>query len=254
MPGGQTYVYGITRSGAASSLPAAGVDGRPVSHIDHGSLSAIVSTDAAVPVKANRRNLMAHTAVLSDLASTRCVLPMRFGIVMPGDTAVRDELLEPHEQALDSQLEAFEDLVELDVKVVCPEEELIRAIVADRPELANLSEQIRGKPADATYFDRIRLGELVAGAVEETRHALLGRVLGRLEPLAVSTHVGEPAHEHMLVNVAFLVNRSHVGRFDDAAASMADELGPDLRCKYVGPLPPFHFVETAAEPGSVAWA
>ena len=251
---GQTYVYGITRSGAASPLPAAGVDGRPVSEIEHGTLSAVVSTDPAVPVKANRRNLMAHTSVLGEVASSRCVLPMRFGIVMPGEAAVRDELLQAHAEALDAQLDAFEDLVELDVKVVCPEDELIRAIVADRPELAKLGEEIRSKPADATYFERIRLGELVAAAVEETRHALLRRVLERLEPLATSTHVGEPAHEHMLVNVAFLVDRSHVGRFDDAVASVADELGPDLRCKYVGPLPPFHFVETAADTGSAAWA
>jgi hypothetical protein len=72
--------------------------------------------------------------------------------------------------------------------------------------------------------------------------------------MAVGTGVGEPAHDQMLVNVAFLVDRARVERFDEAAAKLAEELGPDLRFKYVGPLPPFHFVDTAADPGSVAWA
>jgi hypothetical protein len=56
------------------------------------------------------------------------------------------------------------------------------------------------------------------------------------------------------VNVAFLVDHDAVSRFDEQVEGLARELGQDLRCKYVGPLPPFHFVETAAEQGNAAWA
>ena len=90
--------------------------------------------------------------------------------------------------------------------------------------------------------------------MEETRQALSRSVIGRLEPLAVSTRISDPAHEHMLVNVAFLVDRARVGKFDEEVEAIAGRLGPDMRCKYVGPLPPFHFVETAADTGSPAWA
>jgi hypothetical protein len=175
-------------------------------------------------------------------------------VVMPGEAAVREELLDAHAQALEAQLDAFAELVELDLKIVCPEEDLLRAIIAGRPDLAELRDRVRELPEDAAYFDRIRLGELVAAAIEETRQSLLRRVVAELEPMAVGTEVGEPAHDQMLVNVAFLVDRARVERFDEAAAKLAEELGPDLRFKYVGPLPPFHFVDTAADPGSVAWA
>ena len=251
---GQSYVYGITRSGGGEPLPAAGVGELPVERVERGPVAALVSTGVDTPVKASRRNLMAHTKVLGEVAASHCVLPMQFGVVMPSEDAVQTELLAAHEAALEAQLDTFENVVELDFKVVCPEDELLGAIVADRPDLAELSAQVRGKPADASYFDRIRLGELVAGAVEETRHALLQRVLGTLEPLAASTDVSEPAHEHMLVNTAFLVERANVARFDEAAAALAADIGPTIRCKYVGPLPPFHFVTTAADPGSPAWA
>jgi hypothetical protein len=251
---GEAYVYGIVRAGAARTLPDSGVEGRPVTLVESGRLGALVSDAPDGPVKANRRNLLAHTEVLQQAVESGCVLPMRFGVVMPGRDAVAGELLDAHEEALLAQLDAFEDLVELDLKVLCPEDVLLRSIVAEQPELAELREKLRDRPADATYFDRIRLGELVAGAVAARRERVQAHVLGRLQALAVAAEAGEPAHEHMLANVAFLVARGEVSRFDEAAEGLARELGPDIRCKYTGPLPPFHFVETAAEAGDAAWA
>jgi hypothetical protein len=252
--GGERYVYGITRSGAGRRLPTAGVEGRPVARVKRGPLAALVSEAPEGPVKANRRNLMAHTEVLQKLVESDCVLPMQFGVVMPSESAVADHLLAAHEDELVEQLETFDDLVEVDLKITCPEDVLLRTLIAERPELAELRDQIRTRPDDATYFERIRLGELVAAAVEEKRAALLRHVLGRVESLALSTAVGEPAHEHMLVNVAFLVDRGGLQMFDEEVERVAKELGPTMRCKYTGPLPPFHFVTTAADQGSAAWA
>lgn len=256
MTGGQQrYVYGVTRSGVSGELPAAaGIEGRPVARVEHGPVAALVSVAPSGPVKANRRNLLAHTEVLQAAVTSNCVLPMRFGVVMPSEEAVAQELLAAHEDVLAEQLRTFDGLVELDLKVTCPEEVLLRGILSERPDLADLRESIRGRPADATYFEQLRLGELVAAAVEEKRGALLRHTLSRLEPLALSTEVGEPAHEHMLVNVAFLVDREAVGAFDHEAEALARELGPGMRCKYVGPLPPFHFVDTGAGQGAAAWA
>lgn len=252
MTGAEKYVYGITRSGLRRELPAAGVEGRPVTRVEHGPVAALVSDAPAVPVKANRRNLLAHTEVLQRVVSSDCVLPMQFGVVMPSETAVAEELLAAHEDALAEQLATFDRLVEVDLKVTCPEDELLRRIMAERPELTELRDQLRGRPDDATYFDRIRLGELVAAAIEEKRAALLQHVVARLEPGALGTEVSEPAHDQMLVNVAFLVDRDKLAAFDEQVDQLAQEL--DLRCRYVGPLPPFHFVDTAAEHGSAAWA
>jgi hypothetical protein len=250
----ERYVYGITRSGASRNLPAAGVEGRQVARVERGPLAALVSEAPDGPVKANRRNLLAHTAVLQEVVASCCVLPMRFGVVMPSETAVAGDLLAAHEDVLVEQLATFEDLIEVDLSITCPEEVLLRKVMAERAELTELRDSLRGRPADATYFERIRLGELVAAAVEENRAALLRHTLGRLEPRAAGTEVGEPAHEQMLVNVAFLVDRRGLSSFDQEVDALARDLGADLRCKYVGPLPPFRFVETAAEHGSAAWA
>jgi hypothetical protein len=246
------YVYGIVRAGESMPPPPAGIDGRPVTTIERPPLVALVSGSPAGPVKASRRNLMAHSDVLQAIVPGGSVLPMRFGVVMPSAEAVSDELLGERGEELVAQLDAFEGLVELDLKVLCPEEVLMRAIVAERADIAQLSLAVRGRSPDATYYERIRLGELIAQASAGKRDELTERVVGRLEPLAVRTDVGEPTHDEMLLNAAFLVERARVEAVDEMVRGLDRELASGMQLKYVGPLPPYRFVEAATE--GAAWA
>ncbi|MEA2448669.1 MAG: hypothetical protein QOG63_601 [Thermoleophilaceae bacterium] len=247
-------VYGIARAGAKLSPPPAGIEGRPVSTLAAGPVAALVSDAPEGPVKASRRNLMAHAGVLQHAVAEACVLPMRFGMVMPDAAAVESELLGEHEERLVAQLDAFEQLVEVDLKLVSPEDEELRAILAERPDIAELRERLKGQAPDATYYERIQLGQMVAEAAEARRAAALTQVVGALEPLTVETEVSDPAHEHMLVNVAFLAERARLAELDVVVRELSTEMGESIRFKYVGPLPPYHFVETAPAAGSASWA
>jgi len=249
------YVYGVIEAGAAGwRPPGEGVDDQPVELVEHDGLAALVSDAPRVPVKANRRNLMAHSRVLQSVIGERCVLPMRFGVVMPDRAAVEEELLAHNGEWLASQLSVFETYVELDVRALCPEEQLLRAVVRERPQLAELRESLRGRPGPATYYERIRLGELVAGAVAEKREQIAGWVAGKLGRLAAATKLGEPLHEQMLANVAFLVDRERIPEFDAAVDTLDRELGDDVRLRYMGPLPPHNFVDVEAGTEAQAWA
>jgi hypothetical protein len=249
-----TYVYGVTRAAAGKRPPAAGVDGQAVEVLRSGALAALVSDAPSLPVKANRRNLLAHSQVLQEVMDKRCVLPMRFGVVMPSRDAVEEELLKARGPALEEALAAFEPYVELDLKVLCPEDELLRAVVAERPDIRELRGSLAGRSEESTYYERIRLGELVAQAAGEKRNAVTQRIVGELEPLAAATEVGEATHEQMLANVSFLVERERVGEFDGVVERLGEELGEPVRLRYMGPLPAFNFVDLDVDAEAGAWA
>jgi hypothetical protein len=249
------YVYGVTRAGDADRSPGEGVDGQPVKAVTHDGLAALVSDAPDVPVKASRRNLMAHSRVLQSVIAQNCVVPMKFGVVMPSREAVETELLEAHRELLEEHLRVLEPYVELDVRGLAAEHELLQAIVAERPDIARLRAAIEGRPVESTYHESIRLGELVAHAVAEKREQIAEHVLATLEPLAAAARPNDPVHEQMVANVAFLVERERVDEFDAAVDALGRELSdPEVRVRYIGPLPPHNFVDLASETEARAWA
>jgi hypothetical protein len=180
---------------------------------------------------------------------------MRFGVVMPSREAVEAELLEANSELLAEHLRVLEPYVELDVRGLCAEHELLQTVVVERPDIARLRASIEGRPVESTYHESIRLGELVAQAVTEKRAEIAQRILSQLEPLAAAARPSDPLHEQMVANLAFLVERERVGEFDAAVDAIGRELSdPEVRVRYLGPLPPHNFVDLASEMEARAWA
>jgi Gas vesicle synthesis protein GvpL/GvpF len=247
------YVYGIAPAAERIEVEAPGVgpDGQAVRRIVHRDLAALVSDVDAGPLVA-ARGLRAHWRVLEDAVAKATVLPVRFGTVMDTDEAVVERFLEPRHDDLVAQLAELSGKVQLSVKAFYDEEQLLRGVVQESSAVAQLSQRVRGRPKAATYYDRIQLGELVAGEVEQARERDSALVIGRLEPLAVASRLEPPGTPDAAVNAAFLVERSRVDEFSEAVARFADEVGDRMRVRYIGPLPPYSFTEEQEAAGP--WA
>ena len=238
------YVYGIVAEPAAPPSEP-GVGGAPVRVIEGEGAAALVSAVPAAELRMGRSEVLAHARVLEAALAQGTVLPMRFGVVMEGADEVRQRLLTEHDQAIQEQLERFAGKVEINLRIVYDEDALMRQVVAQTPEIAHLREALRGQSEDATYFERIRLGELVAQAVERRREADAHALIETLQPQAVAISVAEPAHERVVLNASFLVDRHGLKRFDEVLEQTAAERWELMRFKYTGPLPPHSFVELA---------
>jgi Gas vesicle synthesis protein GvpL/GvpF len=250
------YVYGVVRPADVLSISSRGVgDGAAsVGVLSHGDLGALVSPFGGEAVKANRRNLTAHSDVLQQAVAATTVVPMRFGVVMPSEEAVVDELLRARGEELHRVLDAVEGRVELSVKAFYRGDVALREVLRDDPAIARLSQATRGQPGAATYYDRIRLGELVADAVRAKRVADAAPILERLRLLAEDVAVDEELPERMVLKAAFLVGRERVPEFDRAVDEIGREVSERLQLKYLGPLAPHTFATFAlpARAGSAA--
>jgi hypothetical protein len=166
---------------------------------------------------------------------------------MPDESAVREQLLDPHRGELEAQLEEMEDKFEVNLKAIYDERALLTEVIDEEPEVAKLKKSIQGQPEEATHFERIRMGELIAEAVDQKRDRDADEILRRLANHAVAVEVGEPVHERMALNASFLIDRSTQKKFDAEVDRIAEEQGGRLRFKYTGPLAPHSFVELAME-------
>lgn len=243
---GYKYVYGVVH---ASAVPPArtGIGGSAVESISFGRTAAIVSNVPEGEIEAGRTALVIHAEVLEDALQGGAVLPMRFGVVMADGEAVRRDLLDRYHDDLLSQLAALEGKVELRLRAVFEEAAVVGEVVHEDREISALRDALRGRDESATYYDRIRLGEMVAVAVARKCHAEGQEILGELAPLALAVDAGEVGHERVALNASFLVRRDRISDFDEAVEEIGRKREGRLRLKYTGPLPAYSFTGLPVE-------
>jgi hypothetical protein len=247
------YVYGVVAAGHADVAATTGVEGCAVRAVAHEGLAAFVS-DVRGEELAVAREVRAHWKVLEAAAEHATVLPVRFGTVMEGEDAVREQLLAPDAERLVRLLEDLEGRVQLTVKGDYDEDALMRAVVSASPAIGALRERVRTLPDAAAYYDRIRLGEMVAHDVARRREDDAEAAMARLRPRAVAARAEGASSTGQAFNLAFLVERAGIDDFSAAVRALGDELGDRIRIRYVGPLPPYSFVDAELTSGSPAWA
>jgi len=247
-------VYGVVPDGPVEST-ADGIEGAASTRlIRRAEVATLVADVPGDPVQATRRNLNAHTEVLAEAARQTTVLPMRFGVVLPSEREVVEGLLGPNHDELTSLLDQFRGKVEVTLRGSFEDEDArLREVVQGEPAIARLRERVQAVSEDAGYFDRIRLGELVASALEARRAADERRILDRLQPLADAVDRDSELPGRVAIKAAFLVDRARLEQFDAEVDAIARELAGSLRFSYVGPLALHSFVSLTPRTEAV-WA
>jgi hypothetical protein len=235
-----TYAYGIVRAGASLDALGRGDGLPPVRLVEAGDLAALVTDSAERPT---RETVLDHGRVLEAALQGSPVVPLRFGMVMTDEDAVRTEILEAHHDELAKLLERFEGRVQMTLKVYYREEMVVGATLAAEPELARLRDAVRGRPEDATYKERIRLGELLNKAIEKRKLADGKEILERLQPLAEAVALEPPEDELMLAHVVFLLRRDQTAEFDLTLEQLAQERNELMRFRLLGPMPVYNFID-----------
>lgn len=236
------YVYGLVSADTElpPNLDGLGPSGR-VSTIAHERIAAIVSDVPTDRPLGTRDDLIAHERVLDTIAERSAVLPMRFPAVVEEEGVVQ-ELLAPHQERFVEALARVDGLVQFTLKGRYEQDAVLREIAQADEEIMALRERVRDLPEDASYYDRIRLGELVVNAMKQRREADGRRVLERLQPFATDISTRPVAQPDDVLNAAFLVARDQVKQFDDAVEEVGRDLAGRVRFRLVGPLAPYDFV------------
>lgn len=248
MPQSGKYLYCIIRCGeerAFGGVAPIGGDSGSVYAIPHQDLAVVASDAGTDAYDITRANMLAHQRVQERVMHELTVLPVRFGTVANGASPVDDvcRLLGRRRQEFERLLSEMEGKVELGLRALWKDEKAVfEEIAAQDNRIRGFRDSLMGKPPQATQLERIRLGEMVKEALERRRRSEATALLAPLRPIAHRTVENPVIVDRMILNAAFLVEKQREEVFDRAVERLDREHGQQVSFKYVGPVPPYNFV------------
>jgi hypothetical protein len=237
------YAYCIVETQEELDLGPLGI-GEGSNHVytvHHGELAAVVSDTPIQLYDPTRENLLAHEFVIETVMRDHTVIPMSFGTIFRSDADVV-ELLRSTGAAFSDVLGKIRGQIELGLKVIWDREKVIAGLESEDEAISGLKAEIAGSGKGSTYFARMQLGRLVEAGLEERANGYVSEIYERLRPLSVASRSSKLIGDNMILNVAFLVDRTRQADFDDAVKALSRSYLDALSFKYTGPWPPYNFV------------
>lgn len=238
------YLYGVIKCPEPRHFTNRGIGERGdlVETVHFMDLAAVISDSPVIDYDQSRRNMMAHTVVLEEVMKEYTLLPVRFGTVAPSNEAIQDQVLKRRYGELHGLLLEMQGRVELGLKAFLYEGVIFEEILQENPAIRRLRDSLMGRSPEQSYYDRIQLGEMVESAMWKRRDEDAEKLVSGLRPLVRQTRVNKILTERMVLNAAFLVDDKRQPEFDQAVKKLDEEMGKRLILKYVGPVPPYNFV------------
>ncbi|MFD1020677.1 GvpL/GvpF family gas vesicle protein [Thalassobacillus hwangdonensis] len=214
---------------------------REIFTISHKDAAMIV---AEVPMKIyhpKKENLMMHQKVINQLMPHYdAVIPISFGNVF--------QSVEDVEKLLESLYPQFSEIfpkirgkVELGLKVIA-KKSWLESEVEKNPSMTKKKQAMQGKSKEASYYDRIQLGEMANKFFQDLQGQMNDEIYQPLSQQADAAKLNDPISEKMLMNAAFLVDRSAEETFDELVNSIHDQWEDKVDFKYTGPWPAYNFI------------
>lgn len=242
------YIYGIIKHSGTVDFGPIGIGKRGdyVYGINYKNLCAIVSNTPVIQYEARRANLTAHEIVLEEVMKQFSVLPARFSTIADtdNDSGVL-KILKSNYDSLVETLDRLEGKKELGLKVVAVEKAIFEHILEKYTEIRDLKEKLIHLSPDKTYYQRMKIGEMVDSALQKEKEFLKKSVLELLIPLSVDKKINDNYGNLMILNAAFLINNKTEPEFDKKVNELYEKYGEIMTFKYIGTLPPYNFVNMA---------
>jgi len=242
------YIYGIVEEPDLRRFSFPGIGGADVHTINHESIAAVVSETELSEIDPTRKNVQAHTVVQEELLKEYNLLPMGFGMVATSKGEVR-RLLEDNYDGLLGELHRLDGKIEVELKVFWNQEAVMKEIQSESQELSRLKDKVNtaSSPVEVRNL-LVEAGKLVEAIVQGWKTGYAELVYAILQELSFEAKVNNPVGIKNLLNASFLIEKSRESEFKEQVYKLDARFQDRMNFKYVGPLPPYNFVNLKLEP------
>jgi len=238
------YIYCIVGTSEARNFGPIGIGDRgdPVTTIAYKDLGAVVSSIPMTKYVVSKETMISHEKVIEAVMKDHALLPVRFYTVAPNAEEIRS-LLRRRYLEFKKLLRELDNKVELGLKVFWRDMDCIfQEIVKENAEIKALRAKMTGCSAKEAGQDKGALGEMLKLALENKRAKEREVLLQPLRQLSSDSCLNMTYSDDMLLNATFLVDRSREKEFDGEVEELAARYNGRIEFKYVGPVPPYSFV------------
>lgn len=238
------YLYCLIEGSDARNFGPIGIGDRgdEVTTISYQGLSAVISSVPMSKYVVSRETMTRHERVIEEVMKDYTVLPVRFYTVAPTVDEIRS-LLKKRYAEFRNLLRYLDNRVELGLKALWKDMETVfREIVEEDEEIRALQKKIaRASPKGADVAKKALAARMKA-RLEEKRTQEAERLLDPLKRISVAVHLNRTHGDDMMCNAAFLVDRRWEREFDIQVDELTAAHGDRVKFLYVGPAPPYSFV------------
>ena len=239
------YIYGIIDSSHENVLGISGLGtSSTVYTVAHQDLLCLVSDYSSrdfgsMTKEEVVRCLLAHQVVVEHVMRKHAVLPVKFGTVLTTSAEVRNLLSQGHSQFV-AALAWIQDKVEIEVAATWDRQQILQEISAE-PDIFHAAKAIASRPEQPTLQEKIQLGRMVKAFMDQRRSNYRERMINFLMSAAVDLQPNVLVSDQMVMNVAFLVDKSRQEEFDSCVKQLDDLFCNQINFRIIGPLPPYSF-------------
>jgi len=252
MPDEGKYLYCLIEEASHRTFGPIGIGerGDEVHTLCYRDLACVISSTPMTKYVISRDNLMAHEKVIEDVMKEYTVLPVRFCTIATSIDEIRSLLMKRY-QEFKNLLRAMDNKVELGLRVFWLNmDATFKEIGASDREVKLLKEKLEKKRKNPSLNERVTLGEKVKKVLKKKREAEADEIILTLKPKCTDLRLNETVGDNMVLNSAFLVDRMQEPEFDDLVDKLTQKHKDRLKFKYVGPAPPFNFVNLVIKWGA----
>ncbi|MFB5662563.1 GvpL/GvpF family gas vesicle protein [Alteribacillus sp. HJP-4] len=214
---------------------------RPVYTI-HKNNRAMVVADAPIQIyDPSRKNLKAHQEIVEKVMKDYDIIPMSFGNVLQGQEDILI-LMDKLDEQFDEIFPKIKNKIEVGLKVIGNKEWLSQK-ANQQPNVKALQNRMQGKEANASYYDRMQLGESAHKFMIALHSEFEEEVFQPLAKIADAAKSNEVISERMLLNASFLVDKKDEEAFDKKVNKIYNEWEDKADFKYTGPWPAYNFID-----------
>ncbi len=240
------YIYCIIGADEPKQFESIGIDDShpEIYTVNYEGLAAVVSDSPVKTYQLSRANMMAHQKVCEEAMKGHTVLPVKFCTIAEKKGMIEEKVLKRRYKEFQKMMIDMNGKTEHGLKMLWMDiDKVFAQIVEENEDIKGLRDSLKWKPHTKIHYDMIHVGEMVEAALKEKKKNFVKEIVKPLKLLAEDCRENDTHGDKMIINASFLVSEENQSEFDNRIGELEASYKEDIKIKYVGPIPPFNFVE-----------